>query len=128
MPPTVVDVQLHFILVRQNKSMFPRVKRAPPGIAPRPPPGGAPHYLRRTALGIHGIAIRDVGLGCWTLAACPFFAQTKRGWPSHRKSRLVLSEGFSPFPEVSFPPKHVCLATRSDTIAIRLFIHLFKLI
>ena len=48
MPPTVVDVQLHFILVRQNKSMFPRVTRAPLA-SHRAPPGGAPHYLRRTA-------------------------------------------------------------------------------
>lgn len=38
LPPTVVDVQLHFILVWQ-KSMFHRVTRTPPDIAP-------PHYLR----------------------------------------------------------------------------------
>ena len=73
---------------------------------------------------------RDLRRWAWLLnhkplAACPFLPETKQVWPSHLKPRLVLSEGFSPFPEVSFSSKHVCLAARSDTIAVRLFIPSF---
>lgn len=48
LPPTVVDVQLYFILVRQ-KEHVPQGHTRAPGIAP----GGVSHYLRRTAIESH---------------------------------------------------------------------------